>query len=153
MTGGGQSTKCLDMQQTALDHYLKEQFVYVYHISVTKIPRRVPLGISVLPAPRGVNDRRWGFILRCDNLKAYNTTIAYIRAERMLYSANIKEKQTFLSRLFNPRNQSSFTYNALWTSVRMAVGYFFITTGMKLVPSVGIGRLIQFAGNTVAAFD
>jgi len=128
------------MQQTTLDHFLKEHFVYVYEIRVNRLPRRMPSGVAVTPIPRSIK-RTWNFLLRCDSHDIYHSTIAYLRGERMMYDAGIGEREDLVSRICNPPDQESFTYNGIWGSIKLGSSAFLLNFGFAAAPALNINNL------------
>lgn len=131
------------MQQTTFDHFLKERFVYVYEIKVNRLPRRMPWGVSVAPIPRSLK-RTWNFVLRCDSNDIYHSTIAYLRGERMMYDAGIGERDDIVARICNPPDQGSFTYNSVWSSMKLSTSIFLLNTGLRLAPLLNLNNVGQW---------
>ena len=140
MTGWCGDAIPTDMQQTALDHFLKDRFVYVYEIRVNRLPRRMPEGVSVTPVPRSLK-RTWNFLLRCDSHDIYHSTIAYLRGQRMMYDAGIGERDDLVSRLCNPPDQESFTYNSIWASLKLGGSAFLLNFGITAAPALNLNNL------------
>jgi len=122
------------MQQTPIDHFLKDRYVYVYEVKTARIPRRLPWGVTIRPAPR-MGQYGWNFVLRCKNAKVYKGLVNYLRRDSLLYEAQIVERKTMLSRWLNPKGQDSFTYNTIWSAIRVGFVGGFLNIGIRVLPS------------------
>lgn len=112
------------MQQTSLDHFLKKRFVYQYEISCNRIPPHLPKGVT-LKTGRDSDHGKWGHLLVCDNEDAYQSSIALLRSQRILFFPTINEREGIVGHVFNPVGQNqSFTWNSFWGGMRMGLSTF-----------------------------
>lgn len=59
----------------------------------------------------------------------------------MMYDAGIGEREDLVSRICNPPDQESFTYNGIWGSIKLGSSAFLLNFGFAAAPALNINNL------------
>jgi hypothetical protein len=112
------------MQQTSLDHFLKKRFVFQYEISCNRIPPTLPKGVT-LSTGKDSDHGKWGHLLTCEDEDAYQSLIALLRSQRILFFPTIIEREGLIGHVLNPEGvYQSFTWNSFWGGIRVGLSTF-----------------------------
>lgn len=107
------------MQQTALDRWLRQEFVYVCQVYANSLPDSLPGGVVLEDAGEDFLGRyRYCFTTRND--RQLNELTARLEVANITYTSRVAERDGALARLFN-RPDKSFTLQMIWLIVSLIV--------------------------------
>ncbi len=100
------------MQQTTLDRWLREKYVYFSQVYCNTLPREIPPKITVEETTKDTGGRYLYRLTTNDN-EALVEVSKRLESENITYTSRVGEKTGMAARLFNdPLN--SFTYRVAW---------------------------------------
>ncbi len=100
------------MQQTAIDRWLRKEFVYVSKVYCNTLPPRIPDGIALDEAGEDSAGRyRYCFTIRNDRQMSELT--ALLEMANITYTSRVSERGGTVGKLFN-NPERSFTLQVGW---------------------------------------
>ncbi len=100
------------MQQTAIDRWLRKEFVYVCKLYCNTLPPHLPEGIALEEASEdSAGLYRYCFTIRNDRQMSEIT--ALLEVANITYTSRVSERGGTVGKLFNDSNRS-FTLQVAW---------------------------------------
>ncbi len=110
------------MQQTAIDRWLRKEFVYVHKIYCNTLPPVLPDKVELEEAEEGSSGLyRYCFTARND--RQLSELTALLEVSSITYTSRVHERGGAVGRLFNNPNQS-FTSQVAWAVLVLAIVAF-----------------------------
>lgn len=102
------------MQQTAIDRWLRKEFVYISKVYCNTLPPRIPPGIVLDEAGEDSAGRyRYCFTVRND--REMSELTASLEVANITYTSRVSERGGTVGKLFN-HPERSFTLQVAWAA-------------------------------------
>lgn len=106
------------MQQTALDRWLRNKFVYITRVYCNTLPSDLPTGLTVEEAPEE-SGGRFLYKLSTTSDKILSGVLEQMRNQNVTYTSRIEHRKVWYGKFLTDPHKS-FTYRCVWTG--LAVG-------------------------------
>ncbi len=135
------------MQQTALDRWLKETFVYETHVFTLSAPPWVPKGVKLRPLETTIKNRyRYSMVIR--GRRNLEKALQALTDASQTYSTKVEPRKSLARVWFDASDGGSFTWRVIGLALGLAsfVGLVYIMPWDKVHR---IGEAFEFLGQYI----
>lgn len=100
------------MQQTSIDRWLRNQFVYVCKVYTNSLPSQVPENV-ILDDAGGDSQGMYRYCFTIRNNKQMSELTAHLEVANITYTSRVSERDGLVGKLFN-NPERSFTLRVAW---------------------------------------
>lgn len=93
------------MQLTRFDRWLREKFVYEYHIQTLRPPESIPPGIRAVELSDGPG-KRYKHLYIAKSHKAADTLIHQLKANNQMYTSQVMDRDVWYASFVAPKEKS-----------------------------------------------